>query len=50
MDDKNIRLEDRVTQDKLPFSEPKLVFVEPVLKREGGMNETTAGFFGVFSP
>ena len=36
--------------EKLPFTEPKLTFVEPKLVKQGGLEEITAGFFGTFSP
>ena len=34
---------------KRPFVEPRLRFVEPKLTRQGGLTETTCGFFGSFS-
>ena len=42
------------TQEKQPFSEPKLTFVPPKLTKQGDVADITAqsvpGFFGSFSP
>ena len=41
---------DATTQDKRPWQEPKLTFVEPKLTRHGEVQHVTAGFFGTFVP
>lgn len=37
-------------ESKQAWEEPKLVFVEPKLTKQGGLKEITAGFFGTFAP
>jgi hypothetical protein len=41
---------DATTQDKRPWQEPKLTFVEPKLTKHGELQQVTAGFFGTFVP
>ena len=44
------KVNDQVVQGKLPFTEPKLTFLEPKLVKRGDVADVTAGFIGSFSP
>lgn len=35
---------------KRPFVEPKLIWIEPKLVKQGDVTNVTAGFFGTFYP
>jgi hypothetical protein len=39
---------DEASQDKQPWQEPRLAFVEPKLTPHGELQKVTGGFFGTF--
>jgi hypothetical protein len=38
------------SENKKPFTEPKLTFIEPKLTKHGDATKITQGFFGTFTP
>jgi hypothetical protein len=42
--------QDATIQDKRPWQEPRLTFVEPKLTKHGELQKMTAGFFGTVVP
>ena len=43
-----LQLTETVPQDKEPWQEPKLAFVEPKLTPHGALQKVTGSFFGTF--
>ena len=44
------RSDEPVSEERQPFTEPKLTFVVPTLVKQGNVSEITAGFIGPFYP
>ena len=48
--DKRQRVLQQEQEEKKPWEDPKLTFVEPKLTKHGELKEVTGQFFGGFSP